>query len=156
MLPTTSDETAFRTSTERHDDAPPLRHDKTTNGVPHLDGTARRRTSVASRKHEPLLRRKPQQRNDAPLLRHETEVTIVSNEGKIVTDAPLLRHEPLLRRTPQQRIDAPPLRHDESTHLHCVTTNVQTKRRLHLHCNATNTNTIPRTVTKATNNDDNR
>jgi len=115
LLPTTSDETAFRTSTERHDDAPPLRHDKTTNGVPHLDGTARRRTSVASRKHEPLLRRKPQQRNDAPLLRHETEVTIVSNEGKIVTDAPLLRHEPLLRRTPQQRIDAPPLRHDKRT-----------------------------------------
>ena len=52
LLPTTSDETAFCTSTERHDDAPPLCHDKTTNGIPHLDGTAQRRTSVVSRKHE--------------------------------------------------------------------------------------------------------
>ena len=99
--------TATRRRTHLHcvtkKDAPPLRH----------EGTIVTDTPLL--RHKPLLRRKPQQRNDAPLLRHETEVTIVSNEGKIVTDAPLLRHEPLLRRTPQQRIDAPPLRHDKRT-----------------------------------------
>ena len=54
------------------------------NGVPHLDGTARRRTSVASRKHETKRRTSVASRNEAyertnetafapPLQRHEHE-----------------------------------------------------------------------------------
>ena len=73
-----------RTSIASRNDAPPLRHDKTTNGVPHLDGTARRRTSVASRKHETKRRTSVASRNEAyertnetafapPLQRHEHE-----------------------------------------------------------------------------------
>jgi len=137
--------THLRCVTKKQTDAPPLRHedhedheetivsnegtivtdDVGRNGVPHLDGTTRRRTSVASRQND--KRRSAPRRNSTT-----THLCCVTN---LCCDA----H-----------------RNNESTHLHCVTTNVQTKRRLHLHCNATNTNTIPRTVTKATNNDDNR
>ena len=96
--------THLRCVTKKRTDAPPLRHedhedheetivsnegaivtdDVGRNGVPHLDGTARRRTSVASRKHETKRRTSVASRNEAyertnetafapPLQRHEHE-----------------------------------------------------------------------------------
>ena len=143
LLPTTSDETAFRTSTEQHDDAPPLRHE-TEETIVSNKGTfvtneeTNRRTSIASRQNKPNRRTSVASRQTTHLHCVTKRRTSVASRN----DAPPLRHETTSRN------DAPPLRHETKR------TNVQTKRRLHLHCNATNTiNTI---VTNATNNDEDR
>ena len=123
----------------KNDDAPPLRHedheetivsnegtivtdDVGRNGVPHLDGTTRRRTSVASRQTTQTATTKgrtsiaSQRRthlccvttNDAPPLRHEpTHLHCVTNTSVATHTATTNRRTSIASR----RIDAPPLRH---------------------------------------------
>ena len=85
--------------------------DKTTNGVPHLDGTARRRTSVASRDDAPPLRHKntkrnetafrtsTERRNDAPPLRHDEVYEQTKRTNETAFAPPLQRHEHDLHNT---------------------------------------------------------